>query len=689
MSSRETGRRFHFLREIATGGFGTVYLAKVMHPDGFSRLVAVKLLKAQWSDSEEVARRTRDEARLLGLLRHDHIVDVMDLTSIDGRAAVIMEYLEAVDLKVVVRHLEATGTVMPLRAALEAIAPCASALDAAYNRPPVPGERPLKVIHRDLKPSNVMVSPSGMVKVLDFGVARSEFDSRESHTREVQFGSVDYMSPERLFFEPETPASDVYSLGATLFEILALEKLGKAKPRPSVHADYVAERLEFMRGKLSQSGAAADSVVALVSESLSFAHEERPTAGQVYRRTRDLARSIQEDDLVQWSEVVIPGLVEKAQAAPRMPNPLTDSVLTEDSLLFSSVDVVTVNKDGSTTTFGESKEGTGEVLRRAALDGARLGTFEPSPATGAPAGSLDNLALIEASGSYHDETTVGADQPVPTAVPPEPDPPEDFEDEITEPGVGRTTLEEPLPPKLEVRPNLADNLSTRSGPMTQPFGVSELWTTENGVDPTATTRSLKEPEPTSEREEETRPARFHKGVERTSDAGQLPTRSLEAVQIPEVAIEVRDVSTSVRIERSLVGLLSMSLLFGLGSGVLAVGILLDLGPARDLLDSVLSDGPEAALVPAPRPLDVPVDDAPDQGLRFVSGDPGTRRLSVDCDGERVSGKVKVTVALEQADRCTVTLVRSDRTRVHDTLESAVSGTWRCFQGDSEACVREE
>ena len=121
VSSREHLRRFQFIREIASGGFGSVYLTKVMHADGFSRLVAVKLLKAQWSDSDEVARRMRDEARLLGLLRHRHIVDVIDLTAIDGRAAVIMEYLEAVDLRTVVQEVDAKG-------------PCAVACGAGWPR---------------------------------------------------------------------------------------------------------------------------------------------------------------------------------------------------------------------------------------------------------------------------------------------------------------------------------------------------------------------------------------------------------------------------------------------------------------------------------------------------------------------------------------------------------------------------
>ncbi len=335
----EAARKFHFLREIAAGGFGSVYLAKVMHSDGFSRLAAVKLLHQQWSENAEIARRMRDEARLLGWLRHRNIVDVIGLTTIGGRVAVVMEYLEAVDLKAVVQSHVDRGQPAPPRGALEAISFVASALDAAYNRPPYQGERPLRVIHRDIKPSNIMLDESGTVKVLDFGVARAEFDQRESHTQEMQFGSIEYMPPERLFMEPDTPASDVYSLGATLYELLALERFGKARSRPERHGEFLDERLQFLRSVApGMSGTAGEQLIEFLRSLLAHSVADRPTAADVVGRCRLLSRSFDGDGLTEWAETVVPPLVKAMREAPREPNPLVDSVLTEDSATLAGDD---------------------------------------------------------------------------------------------------------------------------------------------------------------------------------------------------------------------------------------------------------------------------------------------------------------------------------------------------------------
>ena len=157
-----------------------------------------------------------------------NIVDVLDLTSIGGRVAVIMEYLEGADLRFVLRYLEQQDDRLTVRSVLEIGSAVASALDAAYNRPPFAGEKPLRVIHRDIKPNNIMLDDMGMAKVLDFGVARSELDSRESQTQELQFGSLEYMAPERLFFEPKHLLQTSTHWGATLFELCYVAEVGKA-----------------------------------------------------------------------------------------------------------------------------------------------------------------------------------------------------------------------------------------------------------------------------------------------------------------------------------------------------------------------------------------------------------------------------------------------------------------------------
>ncbi|MDG1478987.1 MAG: serine/threonine-protein kinase, partial [Myxococcota bacterium] len=435
MPTRESARRFHFLREIASGGFGSVYLCKVMHADGFSRLAAVKLLKAQWNDNEEIVHRIRDEARLLGLLRHRNIVDVMDLTSIDGRTAVIMEYLEAVDFRMIIAELtdpqlNAKQARLPVRAALEAMAAVAGALDAAYNRPPIPGEKPLRVIHRDIKPSNIMLDDTGMVKVLDFGVARSEIENRESHTRELQFGSVDYMAPERLFFEPETPASDVYSLSATLFEILALEKLGKARGSPDRHATHLADRLSYLRAQIGLSGTPAIELEALLRSGLAFDHESRPTAAAFFQRARALARLMESEELTSWSERELPPMVSRFQSDHRKDNPLFDRVLTEDSLALVSANLDTKPPPVS----GDIQRGALSELSSASA------VFTPSPATGAPRlPTLEDAPDLTDPGGWEDiPTTIGTanlDEPIitrhhveekpplPIAVPPDPSDP--------------------------------------------------------------------------------------------------------------------------------------------------------------------------------------------------------------------------------------------------------------------------
>ena len=670
--SSQTSRRFHFLKEIASGGFGTVYLAKVMHADGFSRLVAVKLLKAHWTDSEDVARRIRDEARLLGLLRHRNIVDVIDLTSIDGRAAVVMEYIEGIDLRFLSIELAARGERIPVRVALEMAAAVAGALDAAYNRPPIPGDKPLRVIHRDIKPSNVMVDAGGTVKVLDFGVARSELENRESHTQDLQFGSVDYMAPERLFFEPETPASDVYSLAVSLYEILALEKLGKARGRPEKHAAHVADRLSFLRAALGVRGSIANELESLLRAMLAFDHERRPSAAEAYQRCRALARLADGDELTNWCERVLPELIEATHAAPQAPSPMTDTILTEDSLIFHR-------------PSGEAAEGgelvpvapggpvvAGDELRRGAL--AELDDSDqvlPVPATGSPA--------------------AGREPP-----PPEPDEAEEWDD---------------VPTTVGKMPAVAEPAS--QGQL-DPF-------TDFHRDPSGDSTAI------AHKDDHGRPLlppSMGRGGELEAEAAtqRMPAKRSPPPPVarPAAPLDEEEEDWAPPRRRAIwpFALLGGCLAVAVGMvGLLAV-FAFDLGGIRTLLVAVLTGSPVASPEYSPPPEVVVAPSAPEEGaegalssdedlastagigdlpaggvpaggtLRFRSAADGTRKLRVECDALSSNGIGEVSVSLPHAKACTVTAILADRSRMMAQLADVEAGAWICFEGGMSTCVAE-
>jgi serine/threonine protein kinase len=320
-------RRFRFLQEIAEGGFGRVYLAEQISPDGFSRIVAVKLLHAKWSQHDEVVMRTRDEARLLGLIRHQNIVKVEDLTSIDGKCAIVMEYLEGVDLKWLTQFLKERKLTFPRAALLEIGSSVASALDAAWNGVPLQGGESLRVIHRDIKPSNVFVTIAGGVKVLDFGTARANFAEREARTQSIAFGSQGYMAPERTLGEPDTPAADIFSLGVTIYELLALETFGSFPPRPVRFQTKLEEKLAGL--PLSGDPAWGDGVRDLVRRMLAWDPKERLNASQVIERAEDLAARAGDDGLRRLSRTLV---VEAKAALPpiEQSDPLTGTVVDED-----------------------------------------------------------------------------------------------------------------------------------------------------------------------------------------------------------------------------------------------------------------------------------------------------------------------------------------------------------------------
>jgi serine/threonine-protein kinase len=218
------------------------------------------------------------------------------LVKLDGRWTVVMEYIDGVDLSRVVD----AGRPVPARAAVEIVGEVAAALHVAFHAPGDDG-RPLALLHRDIKPANVVLTAAGEVKVLDFGVARTDLASREARTRGMRFGSPGYVAPERLEGE-ELPAGDVYSLGVVFWELLAGGRLA----RPSVRRDRSEQH---MNEALAQLGVQDPEVEGLIREMLAWDPKDRPSTRDVERRCRSLAARLSGPFLRDWAEEAVPPLL--------------------------------------------------------------------------------------------------------------------------------------------------------------------------------------------------------------------------------------------------------------------------------------------------------------------------------------------------------------------------------------------
>jgi serine/threonine protein kinase len=273
-------RRYRILNVLGRGGFGTVYRAELQGSEGFVKEVAVKVLNPVVEASPQHLARLRDEARMLGLVRHRALVGVDGLVKLLDRWAVVMEYVDGVSLSQLLQGLSSGRFPVPI--ALQIVEEVASGLHAAYTSSDREG-RPLRLLHRDVKPSNVQLTRHGEVKLLDFGIARAEFAEREAATASrMVIGSVPYLAPERLGLE-DSHAADVYSLGVTLVQLVsgALPKTATGEPRRH------EARVEEACALVAQAGGAAE-LTGLVRRCLAWAAAERPDARELERACRSL-----------------------------------------------------------------------------------------------------------------------------------------------------------------------------------------------------------------------------------------------------------------------------------------------------------------------------------------------------------------------------------------------------------------
>jgi tRNA A-37 threonylcarbamoyl transferase component Bud32 len=204
MQQTVLGDRYTLLEVLGDGGMARVYLAR---DNVLDREVALKVLRDQHALDEALVERFRREARNAAALNHPNIVQVYDQgRDDDGTYYIAMEYVPGGTLK---DRMAREGPLAPREAAGVA-SRVAVALEVAHGR---------GIVHRDIKPQNVLLGTSGEAKVADFGIARAASSKTMTETNLI-LGTAAYMSPEQVRGEPVGPASDLYSLGVVLYEML-------------------------------------------------------------------------------------------------------------------------------------------------------------------------------------------------------------------------------------------------------------------------------------------------------------------------------------------------------------------------------------------------------------------------------------------------------------------------------------
>lgn len=236
--------RYQLLEQIGSGGMAVLYKAQDLE---LERIVAVKVLRPSLVDDPEFLNRFKREARAVARLSHPNIVTVHDVGQ-DGPHTnyIVMEYVPGQNLKELIR---AQGA-FEVDDALAVVIEVCKGVGYAHRS---------GIVHCDLKPQNILVTPDNRIKVTDFGIARALSAAQTDEVEEVVWGSPHYFAPEQAAGEAPTPASDVYSIGIVMFELLTgelpfiggtYEELAMAhfqQPPPSIQGYNPALPLELDR----------------------------------------------------------------------------------------------------------------------------------------------------------------------------------------------------------------------------------------------------------------------------------------------------------------------------------------------------------------------------------------------------------------------------------------------------------
>ena len=215
--------KYELLARLATGGMAEIFLARGRQGASRSPVVVIKRILPHLADDARFVAMFRDEARLASRIEHVNVCQVLELGSVGDTYFIAMEYLHGVPLSRVLLRSARTRRELPLPLIASIIGQSCAGLHHAHELTSHDG-RSLDVVHRDVSPPNIFVTDGGVVKLLDFGVAKARGASQKTRTGTVK-GKNAYMSPEQVLGEAIDRRSDVFSLGIVLWESLTASRL--------------------------------------------------------------------------------------------------------------------------------------------------------------------------------------------------------------------------------------------------------------------------------------------------------------------------------------------------------------------------------------------------------------------------------------------------------------------------------
>jgi serine/threonine-protein kinase len=334
--------RFWLEREVARGGMGSVWAAREHGPEGTR--VALKTVLADRHTAPKLAKLFVEEARISLAVRHPNLLEIYEAGEDAGVPYLVMEWVEGVT----VRRLAQRSDGLPLALVLRALMEACDGLHAAHEARTDDGE-PLHVVHRDIAPQNLLVSGSGRVKVIDFGIAKAKGRVLEETTQGVLRGRIRYMSPEHALGIPLDRRADVWSLGVTLLElctgilpfqaeneVAALMKLvSNAEPEVDYHAlppavaKVVARALRRRPEERYPDARSMGSDLEVILRELGAKHTRRDL-GALVKEELETTAKLEKRDIVAAVTREVPGFgPEERPTQKRAHSPLLDAASPE------------------------------------------------------------------------------------------------------------------------------------------------------------------------------------------------------------------------------------------------------------------------------------------------------------------------------------------------------------------------